>query len=194
MLKNLFVSEVRIKILRLLLLSPEKSLHVRAIVRFVGAEINAVRRELDNLVSINLLQRRQSSNRIYYTVNTLHPYYSDLIGLLAKEDGLSYAIINKAKELGNVDFAILSKAFLRGRASSALDIDLFLVGDVHADVLEKIVKTEEDRLGREINYAVMTSDEFKARKRTNDPFIYRVLTQSRLLLIGDEEKFCSTAA
>jgi hypothetical protein len=194
MLKNLFVCEVRIKILRLLLLSPEKSLHVRAIVRFVGAEINAVRRELDNLVSINLLQRRQSSNRIYYTVNTLHPYYSDLIGLLAKEDGLSYAIINKAKELGNVDFAILSKAFLRGRASSALDIDLFLVGDVHADVLEKIVKTEEDRLGREINYAVMTSDEFKARKRTNDPFIYRVLTQSRLLLIGDEEKFCSTAA
>ena len=64
MLKNLFVSEVRLKILELLLLNPsEENLHVRAIVRKVDAEINAVRRELNNLTKIGLLDKRQSSNK-----------------------------------------------------------------------------------------------------------------------------------
>ena len=54
MLKDLFISEVRINILKLLLLNPEESLHVRAIVRAVKAEINAVRRELENLHNMNL--------------------------------------------------------------------------------------------------------------------------------------------
>ena len=65
MLKNIFVSEVRVKILKLLLLNPTKQFHVRAIVRAVNAEINAVRRELDNLISVGLLKRRQSSNKIF---------------------------------------------------------------------------------------------------------------------------------
>ena len=89
MLNKIFVSEVRVKILRIMLLNPGKDLHVRAIVRAVGSEINAVRRELENLVSIELLRRRQSSNRIYYSVNTSHPFFSDLISLVAKENELS---------------------------------------------------------------------------------------------------------
>lgn len=191
MLKSLFVSEVRIKILRLLLLSPEKSVHVRAIVRFVGAEINAIRRELDNLLEIGLLKKRQSSNRIYYTVDLSNPLYPELIGLLAKEEGLPAVLIKKAKELGNVEYAVLSKAYIKGRASSVLDVDLVVIGDIKTGVLEKLVKEEETRLGREINFSVLDSEDFKYRKRTNDPFIYKVLTQSRIMLLGDEEKFCS---
>jgi hypothetical protein len=191
MLKNLFISEVRIKILKLMLLNPEKSFHVRAIVRQVGAEINAVRRELDNLVELNLLKRRQSSNRIYYTVNTSHPLFSELLSMVAKEDAIGSHIIKKAKELGDVSFAVISLGFLRGRASTALDVDLFIVGEVNVPVLEKIVKEEESKRGKEINFTVMPAEEFKYRKRTNDQFVIKVLSQSRSMLIGDEEKFCS---
>jgi len=86
---------------------------------------------------------------------------------------------------------VLSLAFLRGRKSTALDVDLFIVGDVNLDILQNIVKEEESKTGREINYSVMSSQEFVNRKRTNDTFIYKILTQSRTMLIGDEEKFCS---
>ena len=192
MLNKIFVSEVRVKILKLMLLNPEKSLHVRAIVRGVDAEINAVRRELDNLVSIDLFSKRQSSNRIYYTVNTAHPFFGDLISLVAKENGIAAKLYKNLKNLGDIEFIVLSKSFLRGRKSTALDVDLFVVGDADQPVLEKIIKEEEEKIGREINFSVMSSEEFKSRKRTMDQFTERILSQGRAMIVGDEEKFCST--
>ncbi|HNS71330.1 MAG TPA: hypothetical protein PKK07_01255 [bacterium] len=191
MLNKIFVSEVRVKILRIMLLNPGKDLHVRAIVRAVGSEINAVRRELENLVSIELLRRRQSSNRIYYSVNTSHPFFSDLISLVAKENELSLKLYKNIKNLGNVIYIMMSKSFLRGRKSSALDVDLFIVGDINNSILEKIIKEEESKIGREINYSVMSDEEFMSRKRTLDQFIVRLMFQGRTMLYGDEEKFCS---
>lgn len=194
MLKNLFVSEVRVKILRLFLLNPTKSFHVRAIVRAVKAEINAVRRELDNLVSINLLSRRQSSNKIFYTVDVMHPFFPDLVSIFAKDDGIGSEIIKKQKKIGNITYAILSRAYLRGRQSTALDVDLFIVGTVDHAELDKIIKENESVTGREINYSVMDEEEFNYRKRTFDQFVMKILSQSRAMLIGDEEEFASVIA
>ena len=191
MLNKILVSEVRVNILKLLLLNPRRSFHIRAIVRQVNAEINAVRRELDNLFEINLVTRRQSSNKIFYQINTEHPFYSDLLSLVCKEEGIGSAIVKNQKRIGNIDYAVLSLAFLRGRKSTALDVDLFIVGDVDSIVVQNIVKEEEEKIGREINFSIMDMEEFMNRKRTNDPFMYRVLTQSRTMLIGDDEKFCA---
>ena len=85
MLQDLFISKVRVNILKLLLLNPGKSFHVRGIVRAVEVEINAIRRELARLEGISLVVKRQSGNRIYYTANTSHLYYPELVSLLAKE-------------------------------------------------------------------------------------------------------------
>ena len=191
MLNKLLVSEVRVNILKLLLLNPNRAFHIRAIVRQVGAEINAVRRELDNLLEINLVSRRQSSNKIFYQIETSHPFFSDLLSLVAKEEGIGAAIVKNEKRIGMIDYAVLSLAFLRGRKSTALDVDLFIVGNVDLEVVKNIVKEEESKMNREINYSVMSMEEFMSRKRTNDPFIYRVMTQSRTMLIGDDEKFCA---
>lgn len=191
MLNKILVSEVRVNILKLLLLNPNRAFHIRAIVRQVNAEINAVRRELDNLFEINLVTRRQSSNKIFYQIETQHPFYSDLLSLVAKEEGIGAAVIKNERRIGMVDYAVLSLAFLRGRKSTALDVDLFIVGVINLDVIQNIVKEEESKNNKEINYSVMTMDEFMSRKRTNDPFIYRVLTQSRTMLVGDDEKFCA---
>lgn len=188
MLKELLVSEVRIKILKLLILNPEKSYHVRAIVRAVDAEINAVRRELENLTTINILRRRQSSNRIYYSVDTAHVYYADLLSLMGKDEGLGGKILKHARELGDVQFAILSKSFLRGRPASPLEVDLFLVGNIKLDTLEKLVVEYQTETGREVNYSTMNSEEFRHRKRSNDQFVVTFLTKGRSMLIGDEEK------
>jgi hypothetical protein len=191
MLKELLVSDVRIKILKLLILNPDKSYHVRAIVRAVGAEINAVRRELENLTSINLLRRRQSSNRIYFTVDTNHIYYSDLLSLLGKEEGLGGIILKHTRELGDIQFAVFSKTFLKNHPSSQLEVDLFLVGNIKLDVLEKYVSAYQSESGREVNYSTMTAEEFRHRKRSNDQFVMSFLSKGRSMLIGDEEKFSS---
>ena len=191
MLKDLFVSEVRLKILKLMLTQPEKPYHVRALVRAVGTEINAVRRELARLTRIGLLRKRQSGNRIYYSINESSIYYPELLSLIAKEEGLGADIIRNVKKLGDIRYAMISRAFSRGRESTALDVDLFIVGTVNLPVLQSIIKFNEQKLAREINYTVMASDEFIFRKRKNDSFIAKILSQSRTMLVGDEEEFCT---
>ena len=191
MLKSLFVSEVRVKTLRVLLTNPAKAFHVRALVRAVETEINAIRRELLRLTSIGLVRKRPSGNRVYYNVNTASQYYPELLSLLAKEYGLGAEIIKNSKELGDLRFAVLARGFSRGREYSVLDVDLFVVGTVNLPVLEAIVDKIQKELKREINYSVMGEDEFTFRKRRNDQFVGKMLSQSRTMLIGDEEAFCA---
>ena len=191
MLKDLFVSEVRVNILKTLLPYPERSLHVRAIVREVGTEINAVRRELERLENLGLLKKRQSSNRLYYTVDTSNLYYTDLLSLISKESGLGADVYNSRKELGDIKFAILSRKYSRNIPSSTLDVDLFVIGAVNFEVLESIIRENEQKVGREIHYSVMGEDEFMFRKRKNDQFISRILSQGRTILVGDEVEFTS---
>jgi hypothetical protein len=189
MLKNLLISEVRVNILKQMLPAPEKSYHVRALVRAVDTEINAVRRELARLHSIGLLRRRPSGNRIYYSVDTSSPFYPELLALIAKDQDIGAAIIESLKKLGDVRFAVLSKAFVRGRVSSVLDVDLFIVGEVDLGVLKEIVEREQSKLGKEINYSVMSTEDFEFRKRKGDSFVNKILSQSRTMLVGDEEEF-----
>lgn len=191
MLKDLFVSEVRIKILRLLLPNPNEQYHIRAIVRAVDAEINAVRRELLKLHNIGLLRKRQSGNRIYYKTDTSNAYYYDLLSLISKDIGVSGYILGNLKQLGNIKFAVLSKSFLKGRKSTVLDVDLFIVGSVNLEVLKRIIETAERSLHNEINYTVMSERDFLFRKRKNDHFVSKLLFQSRSMVIGDEEEFCA---
>ena len=191
MLKDLFVSEVRIKILQLMLPQPDRPLHVRAIVREVGTEINAVRRELKRLQGLGLLKSRRSSNRLYYSVDTSNLYYPELLSLIAKEFGVGADIIRRRKELGDVKFAVLTRKFSRNIESSVLEADLFIVGSVNLDVLEEIAKTNQQTLEREIHYSVMGEDEFMFRKRRNDPFISKLMAQGRTILVGDEASFSS---
>lgn len=190
MLKELFVSEVRLNILKLMLPHPDKPLHVRAIVRAVDTEINAVRRELSKLTSIGLFKKRQSSNRLYYTVDTSHMYYSELLSLISKEIGLGEQIIKNKKQLGDINYAVMSIKFAKNSPTTMLDVDLFLVGSVNFNELEKIIKENEIAYKREIHYSVMGHDEFTFRKRRNDQFVTKILTQGRIMLIGDEMMFC----
>ncbi len=193
MLNELFISEVRVNILKRMLPTPDKSYHVRALVRAVKTEINAVRRELARLYGIGLLRKRPSGNRVYYTVDTSSPYYPELLALVAKDRGVGGAIITNLKRLGDVRFAVLSKAFIRGRAASVLDVDLFLVGNVNLSTLKELVDKEQEKIGREINYSVMSVEDFVFRKRKGDTFINKILSQSRAMLVGDEEEFSKIA-
>lgn len=188
MLKDLFVSEVRIRILKLFLTDPKAQLHVREIGRRVGAEINAVRRELHRLQRIKFLKKDPRGNRIYYSARADFILYDELLGMITKEFGLGREILDKREDLGKISFAMLAKGFVKGRVSKPSEVDLLIVGKVGVPLLTRIVRKEEERLGHEINYTVLTPEEFDFRKLRKDPFIAEVLSQPRIVLIGNEEK------
>jgi len=189
-MNDLFISKVRVRIIKLFLTNPGSQFHVREIARRVGAEINAVRRELSRLRRIGFLKKTPRGNRIYYTVRPDFLFLDELLGMVAKETGLGQAILERRKELGKINFAMLAKAFVRGRISKPSEVDLLIVGKVSTPLVSKLVENEQQRLGREVNYTILSPEEFDFRKKRKDPFIVDVFSQPRIVLLGNEEKYC----
>jgi hypothetical protein len=189
MLEDIIISRVRVKILQLFFLHPKTIFHVRDIVRRVDEEINAVRRELAHMEKAGMVSKEQRANRLFYLFRKDYLLYDDLLRLVAKTAGLGGDIIKSKPRLGKVKFAMLSGRYARGIAKkSATDVDLLLVGTIVLPELAAIVKGEEARRETELNYTVMTEEEFMFRKSRRDPFVLSVLYGTRVMLIGDEEE------
>ncbi len=188
-MKDLFISTVRVRVIKLFLTNPDAQFHVREIARRVGAEINAVRRELSRLRRVGFLKKIPRGNRVFYTARPDFVFYDELLGMVAKETGIGKALLEKKEELGRISFAMLSRAFVKGRVSKPSEIDLLLVGKISTPPLSKLVENEQQRLGHEVNYTVLTPEEFDFRKRRKDPFIVDILSQPRIVLLGNEEKY-----
>ena len=189
-MKDLFISKVRVRVIKLFLTNPDSQFYVRQIGRKVGSEINAVRRELERLHRIGFLKKSGRGNRLFYSVKPDFVFLDELLGMVVKETGLGRALLEKKEELGKISFALLSRAFAKGRVSKPSEIDLLIVGKVVTSLLTKLVEDEQQRLGREVNYTVLTPEEFDFRKRRKDPFIVDILSQPRVVLLGNEEKHC----
>ncbi len=187
-LGDVITSKVRIKILELFFSNLKEVYHVRGIVREISEEINAVRRELLKLEKDGLLRKEPRGNRVYYSVRSEYPFFSDLLSLVAKTTGLGKVIIDNKNKIGRVSFVMFSGKFLRYKDRKREDdVDILVVGEVVLPELASIIRVEETRRGKEINYTAMSRDEFDFRKKRRDPFLLGILSGSRVMIIGDEE-------
>ena len=188
-LKKLFVSQVRVDILKLFLLRPAVSYHVREITRRVGTEINAVRRELENLTGLGMLQPNPQKNRIYYQLRHDFPLLGEILGLVVKEEGLGKALLGRNSR--DIKFAFVSIPFLLGRTAGPNDIDILVVGRIPVTKISAVVKEEEKHRGNEINYAVLSEKEFDELKKRRDPLIINALLQPKVVLTTGPDNYLS---
>jgi DNA-binding transcriptional ArsR family regulator len=186
---DIITSKVRVKILDLFFSNLTEMYHVRGIVREIGEEINAVRRELDRLEKAGILKKEPRGNRIYYFVRSDYPGFGDVLSIVAKSTGLGKQICDSRAKLGKVAFVMFSGRFARMKPRKKDDnVDVLIVGEIVLPELAMIIRSFESKLGREINYTVMTREELEYRKKRRDPFLQDIFLASRVMIIGDEEE------
>src|SRR5207244_10299527 len=78
MIEQLFGSKTRVKLLQLFFSNPNRSFYVREITRKIDEQINSVRRELANLLSIGIINSDSQNNRLYYEVSQDYEHYKPL--------------------------------------------------------------------------------------------------------------------
>lgn len=190
-LSDLLISKVRVKMLGLFFSQSENMFYVREITRLIKEEINAVRRELDRLLEAGLLRSEQRANRLYYQLNKKYLYFQELQRMVVKSTGIGKKIRKYRRKLGEVEYVMLSGAFINSQKKANQDeLDILVIGEIVLPELEALVKAEEKELDREINYAVLAKDEFEFRKARRDPFIMEVMYGVKVMVIGDEQAFC----
>lgn len=188
MLKEIFISKTRVKLLETLLERPGKIFYIRELVRLISEQINAVRAELNRMEKVGMVSSESRANRKYYGFRKDYLYFDELLRLVTKSTSLGGAIIKERLKLGRVKFAALSEKFIKGQESDANEVDLLVVGNIVLPQLSQLVRAAESRRGGEINYTVMTEEEFNFRKKRRDPFILSILAKPKIMLVGDEQE------
>lgn len=191
MIDSLFGSKTRVKLLHLFLNNPEKSFYVREITRMIDEQINSVRRELANMVSVGIVQQDAIDNKLYYSVNEDYPYIKPLAAIFSDkntEGGMGAASgVSWKDSLGRMRglrLAIISGKLVVGSSSS---VDLLLVGDdMSAVTIKNLVKKIEKDRKIEINYAVISYDDFYYRMSVKDRFIMDIIRNKHSVLVDTE--------
>ncbi len=184
-LTDFMLSKVRVELLEIFFQEPQEMWYVRELTRRIGEEINAVRRELDRMTLNGLLTTENRGNRKYYALSKDYEFYPELIHLVSKTTGMGAKIRKNRKKLGKVKFVCFSEKFIRKETMIRDDVAVLVVGDIVLPELAEIVREEEKTRGSEINYTVMSEDEFMFRKSRRDPFLLGILEQPLLMVIGD---------
>jgi len=190
-IKQIFVSQTRIKLINILFYKPDEIYFVRQLVRLTGEEINSVRRELENLKKAGIVEFEWRSNKLFYWANKTSPLFYDLLILANKNSGLGLKLQNKNESLGNIKLVLYNYKFAVNDHRNPDQIDLIIVGDVSLKEVATFLTQEEEERGHEINYMVMDKSEFQLRKQKRDQFIVDFFLNCPVVIIGSSSEIAN---
>jgi hypothetical protein len=179
----------------LFLNNPNRAFYVREITRKIDEQINSVRRELANMLSVGIIKSDSSNNRLYYEINQDYQHYEPLRAIFAdshlQSDVAASGEVNdwskRLKPLGDVRVAVFSGSMVRGSGS---EVDVLLAGDINKTQSKKFMKSLEEEEGRSLNYTVMSYQDFYYRLSIKDRFI-TAITSGKFTVLQDTEGILS---
>ena len=204
MIEQLFGSKTRVKLLQLFYSNPNRSFYVREITRKINEQINSVRRELSNLLSVGIIKSEANNNRLYYEVSQDYEYYSPLAMIFggaklaaaagkpaavkaakAKADVTPQHPLAKAvRSTGKVDLAVLTGQFTRDESPG---IDVLVVGDVNQAKVDRFIAELEKTENKELRYVIMPLETYQYRVQINDRFVSTLKDAKKQVIINSQE-------
>ncbi len=194
MIDALFGSKTRVKLLHLFLNSPGQSFYVREITRKIDEQINSVRRELSNMLEVGVITSDSADNKLYYQVNQRYDFYIPLKAIFGDKssevkvapdhnEDLADEYSSAIRAMPGLRLALLAGVLVRGSNST---VDVLLVGNLSPLKVKSAIKVIEKGEGRDINYTVLSYDEFYYRLSVRDRFITEILNGKCTVLVDKD--------
>lgn len=171
---QLFDSRVKARLIKFFMLNDKQEFSFSEVVQKNRMNAAQVNRELGRLQKMKMIVARIRKGRRFFHTNRDFIFYLELRNLVAKSNTMPECrSLSRVKYLGRVKLALISGVFLnhpKGRA------DLLIVGDELSKAkLKHLLENMEAEVGKEINYSLMNSEEFKYRTDMLDKFIMEFL-------------------
>ncbi len=156
--------------MKFFMLNDSQGFSVADIVRKNKLTFQQVSRELARMERIKMIISRSKKGKKYFHTNIDFIFYPDLKKLVVKSNTLPECrSLGRIKDLGRVRLALISGVFLNHPKSQS---DLLIVGDeISRAKLKHLLEDLEAEVGKEIDYSLMSSDEFKYRTDMLDKFV-----------------------
>jgi hypothetical protein len=167
---QIFESRTRARLMKFFMLNDSHDFSVADIVRKNKLTFQQVSRELTRMERIKMVISRSKKGKRYLRTNIDFIFYPELKSLVVKSNTLPECrSLSRIKDLGKVKLALISGVFLNHPKSQS---DLLIVGDeLSRAKLKHLLESLEAEVGKEIDYSVMSSEEFKYRTDMLDKFV-----------------------
>lgn len=197
MLERIFGSELKIKIINFLLSQPASQVFsYTEIAKNLNLRGSIWRRELDDLLDLGLLKSLKSEgqklekvnsdkrkDKIFFTLDTNFFIFPEIQSLFSKSKVLlSKKIFSEIEAQCHPQLILLSGKFVNKLNTP---IDLLIVGNISRRIFSKLLAELEIAMGEELNYSIMTEEEFKYRRYVMDIFLYNIIDGEKLILAGN---------
>jgi hypothetical protein len=168
-LAKLFGSSSRVKLLRLFLFNPRQSFTVGEAAARSYVSAPEVKRETMLLESIGVVERATRGKGLRYTLDPEFRYISALQGLLLDTAARGNDLPRHLRGIGTLKFIALSGIFM-GEWEGRLDV--LVAGErIKERLLRERMKRLEAELGREIRFALLTSEDLLYRFTVSDKLV-----------------------
>lgn len=168
---------------------PERSYYANELISTTGGGSGAIQRELAKLERSGLIVAERRGAQKHYKANSESPLYEELCGIVRKTVGLA-GPLREALEphAEKIKAAFVYGSVAKRQDTGSSDIDLMIVSDEldFATLIKAIISLEE-KLAREVNPSIFTTDEFVRRRDEPDGFVPRILKQPKLWILGGED-------
>ncbi len=190
LLSGLIASKTRIKLLMRFFFNPRTRSYLRELASEFNVSTNAVREELNQLTSTNLLKSEKGGRQVYYMANTEHSLYPELKSMVSKVMGIDRVIDDIVNRLGELERAYLIDDYAEGKDTGIIDI--MLVGDIDQYHLNDLSRKTERYISRKIRSLVLSNGEYKSflpelEKRPHI-LIWEAIKKSELTQTSQEKK------
>jgi hypothetical protein len=180
MLKALFGSETRVKVISAFLLNPEKSYSVRVLARETSIPSATLRKEILSLKNFGLLKLEGKDN---WLIDKNFIIFPELRALIAKAQLLSsQKFIEGLSRISQPKLLALTGFFT---GDEMVKTDILVVGKIKRRPFLKLLHDLEKDLGQEINYTIIEETEFVYRREVMDIFLYNILHGKTIFLINE---------
>jgi len=176
-LKSLFSSQTRVKLLATFLLQPDQEFFIRELTRLLDEQINSIRRELENLRKIGFVKARHKNRKKFYKIDTDFIFYQELRSMFTKEIQAETPLVSSLKKMPEVKLILLTGSFV----SADSTVDLLVVGNVKKEYIEALIAQDPEL--KDIKYSIFPEPDFLYRISLADRFVHEILTNPRNLIV-----------
>ncbi|MEK7585785.1 MAG: hypothetical protein AAB477_00925 [Patescibacteria group bacterium] len=192
-LAKLLGGHARVKIMRLFLLNSSNTFDVESIATRSRVTRPNTRKEINALSNMGFIKSKTvvkegtRGARKKVSVWAINPSFQYLKAvrellvdpsLLLQED-----LANRFKQIGKIKFMVVSGVFIGDEKSRA---DLLIVGDrLKKNALGQIMKGLEAEIGKELDYVVFDTEEFKYRLDMYDKLVCDIIDLPHLKIVDN---------
>jgi predicted nucleotidyltransferase len=181
-------SKARQRLLAYYFTNPAARHHLRDLAVRLNIDPSNLSRELRHWEDGGLFTSEVSGRQKYFRLNPKYPLLKEVRSIVTKTVGAASLLAKSLKPIVGVEEAYLFGSFARNQQDASSDIDVLVIGAPGGQVLAEAMRKLERRLGREINYTVLSRSEFESRRARKDAFLESIWQNSRVSLVARHEQ------